>query len=145
LIAAKIVSIPIAPQQGGTVASATHHRWSDVAAEQMNPLFTRQYIVGTKTMLARVTLKKGAFVPLHHHIHEQVSQVVEGALLFRMEGKETIVRAGEVLFIPPDLPHEVTALEDSVALEVFNPPRHDWIAGDDAYLRSPGATNAGKA
>jgi quercetin dioxygenase-like cupin family protein len=118
------------------VTTASHHRWSDVATEQMNPLFTRQYIVGTNTMLARVTLKKGALVPEHHHVHEQINQVLEGALLFRAEGRETVFRAGEVMFLPPNVPHEVTALEDSVALEVFNPPRQDWIAGDDAYLRS---------
>jgi quercetin dioxygenase-like cupin family protein len=108
----------------------------------MNPLFTRQYIVGTNTMLARVALKKGALVPDHHHIHEQICNVLEGALLFRSEGAETIVRAGEVMCLPPNILHNVTALEDSVALEVFNPPRHDWLAGDDAYLRSTTPTTA---
>ena len=122
--------------------TASHHRWCDVTNEQMNPLFTRQYIVGTNTMLARVALKKGALVPEHHHVHEQMSQVLEGALLFRSEGEETIVRAGEVMCIPPNVPHEVTDLEDSVALEVSNPPRHDWIAGNDAYLRSAQPTKA---
>ena len=125
------------------MASASHHRWSDVATEQMNPLFERQFIIGTNTMLARVTLKKGALVPEHHHVHEQISNILEGSLLFRMEGKETIVRAGEIMCIPPDLPHEVVALEDSVALEVFNPPRHDWVVGNDAYLRSPAAGKQG--
>ena len=122
--------------RGGIVNSATHHRWSDVAAEQLNPLVTRQYIVGTNTMLAHIVLKKTAVVPEHHHIHEQITQVLEGAILFRSEGKETTVRAGEVMCTPPNVPHEVTALEDSVVLDVFNPPRQDWIAGDDAYLRS---------
>ena len=93
-------------------------------------------------MLARVALKKGALVPEHHHVHEQMSQVLEGALLFRSEGEETVVRAGEVMCMSPNVPHEVTALEDSVALEVFNPPRHDWIAGNDAYLRSAQPTKA---
>ncbi len=101
----------------------------------MNPLVTRQYIVGTNMMLARIGLKKGAVVPRHHHFHEQISHVVEGALLFRMDGEEKTVRAGEILCIPPHLPHEVVALEDSVALDMFNPPRQDWISGDDAYLR----------
>jgi len=118
-------------------ASATgkHHRWSDIPPEPLNPLITRQYVVGTKTMLARIVLKKGAVVPRHQHFHEQISHVVEGALLFRMNGKEQMVRAGEILCIPPDAPHEVIAVEDSVALDIFNPPRQDWIDGDDAYLR----------
>ena len=116
--------------------ASTLYRWAEIEPEQLNPLCTRQYLVGTHTMLARLVLKKGALVPLHHHMNEQISQVVEGSLNFRMEGKEIVVRAGEVLCIPPDVPHEVIALEDSVALDIFNPPRQDWIDGDDAYLRS---------
>jgi quercetin dioxygenase-like cupin family protein len=80
-------------------------------------------------------LKKGAHVPTHQHMHEQISHVVGGALEFRVDGKAIAVRAGEILCIPPHLPHEVVALEDSVALDIFNPPRQDWIDGDDAYLR----------
>ena len=117
------------------MTSAVHHRWSEITAEQLNPLVTRQYVVGTNTMLARIGLKKGAVVPRHSHFHEQISHVVEGALLFRMDDAEKTVRAGEILCIPPDEPHEVIALEDSVALDIFNPPRQDWIDGDDAYLR----------
>ncbi len=68
-------------------------------------------------------------------MHEQISHVVDGALEFRVSGKVIAVRAGEILCIPPHVPHEVVALEDSVALDIFNPPRQDWIDGDDAYLR----------
>lgn len=117
------------------MASSAHHRWTDIPPEQLNALVTRQYIVGANTMLARLGLKKGAVVPEHHHFHEQISHVVEGALLFRLEGKEETIRAGEILCIPPHVPHSVVALEDSVALDIFNPPRQDWIDGDDAYLR----------
>jgi len=118
------------------VATSKLHRWADIAPEQMNPLTTRQYIVGANTMLARLVLKKSAHVPLHNHMNEQISHVVEGALEFLLEGESVTVRAGEVLCIPPHVPHEVIALEDSVALDIFNPPRQDWIDGDDAYLRS---------
>ena len=121
------------------MATSKHHRWADIAPEQMNTLTTRQYVVGTNTMLARLVLKKGAHVPLHRHMNEQMSHVVEGALNFMIEEKEVTVRAGEILCIPPHVPHEVVALEDSVALDIFNPPRQDWIDGDDAYLRSGSA------
>jgi len=114
---------------------ATHYRWADIKPEQMNPLVTRQYMVGKNTMLARIVLKKGAQVPAHHHFHEQICHVVEGALKFDIDGREVVVRAGDILAIPPDVPHGVVALEDSVALDIFNPPRQDWIDGDDAYLR----------
>jgi len=123
------------------VPETTHHRWADIEPEPLNALITRQYVVGTNVMLARIVLKKGAHVPMHHHIHEQISHVVEGALKFTVDSKEVIVRAGEILSIPPDVPHEVVALEDSVALDIFNPPRQDWINGDDAYLRG-GATSS---
>lgn len=119
--------------------SATHHRWDAIKPEQMNALTTRQYIVGSNLMLARLVLKKNARVPMHLHRHEQVSHVVEGALMFLIEDREIIVRAGEILCIPPHLAHEVLAVEDSVALDIFNPPREDWISGDDAYLRAVAA------
>ncbi len=119
-----------------TVAESTHHRWADIEPVEMNALVTRQYVVGTSTMLARLVLKKGALLPMHHHMHEQMSHVVEGALQFRIDGKEVAVRGGEILCIPPHRPHEVVALEDSVTLDIFNPPRQDWIDGNDAYLRS---------
>jgi quercetin dioxygenase-like cupin family protein len=102
----------------------------------MNPSLTRQYIIGTNTMLARIMMKKGALVPKHSHFHEQITHIVEGSLLFRIEGNETVVRAGEVVCTPPNVPHEVLALEDSEVLDIFNPPRQDWVTGDDAYLRS---------
>ena len=102
----------------------------------MNSLIGRQFVVGTTVMLARVLLKKGAHVPLHSHANEQITYILEGALKFVLEGKEVIVCTGEVLCIPPHVPHEAFALEDTVDLDVFNPPRQDWIDKNDAYLRS---------
>jgi quercetin dioxygenase-like cupin family protein len=90
-------------------------------------------------MLARLELRKGCTVPRHQHHHEQISSVLRGALRFVMgeEGAavETIVREGEVLVIPGHVLHAVEAIEDTLALDVFAPPRQDWISGDDAYLR----------
>jgi quercetin dioxygenase-like cupin family protein len=128
----------------GIVASSMLHRWTDIEPEQLNRLIGRQYVVGTKTMLARMVLKKGAEVPVHHHFHEQMSHVVEGALKFIVDGEEVVVRAGEILCLPPNVPHGVVALEDSVALDIFNPQRQDWIDGDDAYLRGGAGTQAPK-
>jgi quercetin dioxygenase-like cupin family protein len=118
-------------------ATSTHTRWADVEIEPMNPNIGRQFVVGTDVMIARVLLKKGAHVPLHSHHNEQVTYILEGSLKFALEGKEVTVNAGEVLCIPPNVPHEAFALEDTVDLDVFNPPRQDWIDRDDAYLRSP--------
>jgi quercetin dioxygenase-like cupin family protein len=122
------------------VPEAEHYRWADIEPEPLNPLITRQYVVGINVMLARIVLKKGAQVPMHHHFHEQISHVVEGALNFKIDGKDVAVCAGEILTIPPNVPHQVIALEHSVALDIFNPPRQDWIDRDDAYLRGGAAS-----
>jgi quercetin dioxygenase-like cupin family protein len=119
------------------VPESTHHRWTDIAPEQMNPLITRQFVVGSATMLARIVLLKGAHVPLHSHHNEQITHVLSGSLKFVLEGREVVVSAGEILCIPPNVPHEAFALEDTDDLDIFNPPRQDWIDRDDAYLRTP--------
>ena len=118
----------------------THTKWSDIDVEPLSSHIGRQFVVGTNVMLARVLLKQGAVVPLHRHHNEQISYIVEGALRFLIgdgeDRKEILVRAGEVLCIPPNVPHEAHALEDTVDLDIFNPPRQDWIERDDAYLRT---------
>ncbi len=101
----------------------------------MSPLIDRQYIATPATMVARLFLKQGAHVPLHSHANEQIAVVLSGALRFLIEGTETIVRAGGVLCIPPDVPHEALALEDTLNLDLFNPPRQDWIDQDQAHHR----------
>ena len=114
-----------------------HHKWDAIQKEQLNPTFARQ-VIHTKTMtIARVFLKKGCSVPEHQHPNEQVSIIDEGALrfVFAPDGREVVVRAGETLEIPANLPHSAVALEDTVGIDVFSPPRQDWISGDDAYLR----------
>ena len=110
-------------------------KWDDVKREHLNPLIDRQMIVGDKMMMARVLLKKGAHVPLHQHHNEQLTYILEGALKFAIDGKEIVVHAGEVLAIPPNMPHEAWALEETVDLDIFMPPREDWLSGTDAYLR----------
>lgn len=109
--------------------------WNEVALENINPLFDRQLVVGQNIMLARVLLKKGCIVPLHSHVNEQLSYILEGALKFWIDNKEIVVRAGEVLTIPPNMPHKAEALEDTVDLDIFHPPRADWINKTDSYLR----------
>jgi len=109
--------------------------WSAVELEDLNPLLQRQLVVGQNIMLARVLLKKGCVVPLHSHHNEQITYILEGALKFWIDGKEIVVNAGEVLTIPPHIPHKAEALVDTVDLDVFNPPREDWISKTDKYLR----------
>jgi quercetin dioxygenase-like cupin family protein len=109
--------------------------WNKVEREKLNDLIDREMVVGDKLMLARVFLKKGAHVPQHYHHNEQVTYILEGALKFAIDGKEIVVHAGEVLCIPSNMPHEAWALEDTLDLDVFNPPREDWLNKSDDYLR----------
>jgi quercetin dioxygenase-like cupin family protein len=109
--------------------------WSTVPIEDLNPLLQRHFVVGQNIMLARVLLKKGCIVPEHSHHNEQVTYILEGALKFWIDGREIVVNAGEVLTIPPHMPHKAEALADTVDLDVFNPPREDWINKTDDYLR----------
>jgi quercetin dioxygenase-like cupin family protein len=111
-------------------------RWNDVELETLNPLLDRQIVTGESLMLSRVLLKKGCIVPEHSHLNEQLTYILEGALKFTIDGREIVVNAGEVLCIPPHMPHKAEALEDTVDLDVFYPPRQDWLNKTDAYLRS---------
>lgn len=109
--------------------------WHTVPLEDLNPLLKRQFVVGQEIMLARVLLDKGCIVPEHSHHNEQLTYIVEGALKFWIDGKEIVVHAGEVLCIPANMPHKAEALEYTVDLDVFTPPRADWINKTDQYLR----------
>jgi len=109
--------------------------WNQVERERLNDLIDREMVVGEKIMMARVIMKKGAHVPRHYHHNEQVTYILEGALKFAIDGKEIVVHSGEVLCIPSNMPHEAWALEDTLDLDVFTPPREDWLNKSDAYLR----------
>ena len=110
-------------------------RWDSVPLEVMSDVISRKVIAGEKAMVAQVFLKKDAVVPEHHHESEQITYILEGALKFELEGKEVVVRQGEVLHIPSNVPHRAVALEDTLDLDIFSPIRTDWLVKDDAYLR----------
>ena len=112
-----------------------HHRWADVPSEQINPSISRQYITADRVTSARFELKKGGVVPVHAHENEQVSFVISGVLRFTIDGRDIIVRAGELLQIPSHVPHGVDVLEDTLVVDVFSPVRQDWIDKTDTYFR----------
>jgi quercetin dioxygenase-like cupin family protein len=111
------------------------YTWESVPLETMSDVISRKVISGEKAMVAQVFLKKDAVVPEHHHESEQITYIVEGALKFELEGKEVIVRAGEVLHIPSNVPHRAVALEDTLDIDIFSPIRTDWLTRNDDYLR----------
>ena len=118
--------------------SVRHFRWDDMPIERVKEGLGRRLVTGERMMLAHIYLDKGSVVPLHSHDNEQLTYVLEGALHFWIgedESEEVVVRAGEVLHIPSWVPHKAVALEDTLDVDVFCPPRQDWLDGTDAYLR----------
>ena len=117
------------------------HRWDEIALEKVTEMLSRKLVTGEREMLAQIYLKRGCLVPNHSHESEQITYVLEGALRFHLGAdgaQEVIVRAGEVLTIPSNLPHTAEALEDTLDVDIFDPPRQDWLNGTDAYLRGAG-------
>jgi quercetin dioxygenase-like cupin family protein len=114
---------------------APHYRWDEIELEKVTEMISRKLVTGEREMLAQVYLKKGALVPMHHHEAEQMTYVLQGALRFTVDGEDVTVRAGEVLHLPSDVPHQAEALDDTFELDVFSPIRHDWLNKTDDYFR----------
>jgi quercetin dioxygenase-like cupin family protein len=117
---------------------ATHYRWEDVPKEEVSQGIARRLVSGERVMLTHVYLEKGFVVPRHSHENEQLTWILEGVLRFWLgedESEVVDVAAGEVLHLPSNLPHKAEALEDTLDVDIFAPPRQDWLDGSDAYLR----------
>src|SRR5690242_18895520 len=128
-----------------TDVKATWYRWDDMPKERVTDTLDRRLITGDRMMLAHVYLKKGCIVPKHSHDNEQLTYILEGALKFWLgeNGDEVVVvRPGEVLHIPSNLPHKAEALEDTLDVDIFSPPREDWLNKTDAYLRGGAVTKS---
>ena len=113
-------------------------RWDEMPKEPVTEGIERRIITGDRMMLTHVYLRRGAIVPTHSHDNEQLTYILEGALRFKLgeDQHETIVvAAGEVLHIPSNVPHEAEAIEDTLDVDVFSPPRADWLNKTDSYLR----------
>ncbi len=119
-------------------STAQHYNWEKMPREALNDKISRRIITGTDMMIAHVYFKAGGVAPKHSHHNEQITYILKGALRFLLgeaQDQEVTVRAGEVIAIPPHLPHSAIALEDTLDVDIFNPPRQDWLDGTDAYLR----------
>ena len=121
-----------------TDALVHRYRWDDMPAEQLKKGLSRKLITGERMMIAHVYFESGEEVPRHSHENEQLTYILSGALRFwfgAQDEQEVTVRAGEVVVIPSHLPHRAVALEKTLDVDVFCPPRQDWLSGTDAYLR----------
>jgi len=118
--------------------NAAFYRWDNVPREDVSPQLARRLISGERLMMAQVELKRGCLVPAHAHVHEQITYVVEGCLRLNVGddlGESYDLRAGDVLHIPSNVRHSGEAQEDTRVIDLFSPPREDWLQGTDAYLR----------
>jgi len=116
----------------------TQYKWDDMPKEQLTDSLARRLITGDRMMLAHVYMKEGCVIPRHSHENEQLTYILEGALRFYIgedEQEEVTVRAGEVLHIPSNIPHKAVALADTLDVDIFSPPRQDWLDKTDDYLR----------
>lgn len=112
------------------------HAWAKVELEELNPLISRRMLSGAQSTIARVYLKRGAIVPRHSHVNEQITFILGGALKLIFDDGEMILRTGELCLIPSGVPHSAEALEDTDDMDVFIPRREDWINKTDDYLRA---------
>jgi quercetin dioxygenase-like cupin family protein len=122
----------------GAKSEVSFYRWDSMKKERVSDMLERRLITGDRMMLAHVYLKKGCIVPKHSHENEQLTYILEGVLKFWIgddQKEEILVRAGEVLHIPSNVPHKAEALEDTLDVDVFSPPRQDWLDKTDSYLR----------
>jgi quercetin dioxygenase-like cupin family protein len=113
----------------------TQYDWNSMPAEQLNPQIVRRVVHTENLTIARLQIAKDAVVPEHSHVNEQVATVERGALRFHIAGQDVVLRDGQSLAIPSNVPHSVVALEDTTVVDIFSPRREDWLRGDDAYLR----------
>lgn len=118
-----------------------HIRWEAMEKERLTDQLSRRIITAERAMLTHVYLDKGAVVPMHSHDNEQITYVISGVLRFWIEDEDSEpidVKAGEVLVLPSWVPHKAIALEDTLDVDIFTPPRQDWLDGTDDYLRGGG-------
>lgn len=111
------------------------YRLPDLKEEWLNPKFSRKVISGKSETVGYIVLLKGAIVPAHKHVSEQISIILKGALRFTINEEDTVVKEGEILVIPSNVEHAAVAIEDTTSLDCFSPPREDWLTGKDKYLR----------
>jgi quercetin dioxygenase-like cupin family protein len=129
------VQSPAAPATGRNQPDILPTSWQSLKEERLTDELSRQVIHGEKATLARLTLKAGAGVARHYHANEEFCWALSGALEYQLDDRTIAVRAGEIILVPPNVPHAIFALEDSTCVDFFAPVREDWLKGEDQYLR----------
>ena len=87
---------------------------------------TGYYAHGEKHSFGLVEIKKGSSVPLHHHINEQITYIIEGQLDMIIDGKPYSLTSGMYHVIPSNIPHSAIAITDCKVIDTFSPVREDY-------------------
>ena len=111
-----------------TIHSETYVFGKDVSPVEMLPGITRKTLsYSDRFMVCEIHLAKDAYLPPHHHIHEQSSNIISGSLLYEVGDESRVVGPGDSVLLLPNVPHAVKALEDTVVLDIFTPLRKEYI------------------
>lgn len=118
------------------MSTTCYYRWADLPQTEMTPKIKRRLVSGEKVMVVELTFAKGAVVSEHTHPHEQMTHIVSGRLEFDVQGRKQVAGSGEIVYVPSGVPHAAVALEDTVTLDIFSPPREDFLTGNQAgYMK----------
>lgn len=112
--------------------------WNDVPSEEVTPQMHRKIVAGEKLMIAKMKFGDGFRVPLHSHENEQITEVISGTIRFWFgdnREQQMDLHAGEMVVIPPNLPHEALMIGAVEEIDHWAPPRQDWLDGTDDYLK----------
>jgi unsaturated pyranuronate lyase len=119
--------------------------WGDIESERLNENIVRKMFWGEKIMVVRLDIEPNTTVPEHEHESEQITMVFQGSITLAFpDGEEVLLSEGEMLVIPPSLPHSArTGSERCKAMDFFSPIRQDFIEGTATYFRSDDGKEVG--
>ncbi len=117
------------------MSEITKTTWEAMEKEKLSETLTRRMVSGENGTLAHFSVQRGGGAPRHSHPNEEYCLISSGSLKFTFDDRELVARAGDIVIIPPNVPHGIGALEDSAFIEFFTPVREDWLRGEDQYLR----------
>jgi quercetin dioxygenase-like cupin family protein len=112
------------------------HALRSLPEEKVTDKITRRVLTGDKQMIVWWSMKAGAHAAAHQHPHEQVFWMISGTMEFRLGGERRTCHAGDLGVIPGGVEHEAWFPEDTEVIDVFSPPREDFLTTEPPeYMR----------
>ncbi|HET9489524.1 MAG TPA: cupin domain-containing protein [Methylomirabilota bacterium] len=112
------------------------HALEKLPEERVTDKISRRILTGDREMIVWWSMKAGAHAAAHRHPHEQIFWMLSGRMEFRLGDERRTCRAGDIAVIPGGVEHEAWFPEDTEVVDVFSPPREDFLSGEaPAYMR----------